>query len=278
MADETDPATASQSRFEALQVRRIATWTGAGLFALTALVASAVSKTGQERIREAITRAVPAETVTAQIPQPPQPDPEIAELKETLRSLAAERQNLAERVASLERTLDDVTGSIKRINEKPVEPPKLAEMPKPNIVAAAPAIAAPATVVAGAPESFGPAAPSAASADVPLPPVRVASAPQPETAEAPPAKTDIGVDIGGASTPEALRIRWSAVKANFGPLLGPLKAVMVMQERAPGVVSYRLVLAPIASHAAASALCARLIAAQASCRPTTFNAQSAALL
>lgn len=283
MADETEPAAVPSTRFEPRMARRIALWGGSCAAALVTLAAAALSEPGQHRIQETLALVLPAADVAAvQIPPPAIPNQEIAELKDTVRALAADRERLSNRVATLERTLDDVTGSIRRIAEKPPEPikPEAAKEAIKEAAAPPPVIAPPATISAAAPESKPATAstPPPMQVLVPLPPVRVASAPMPEAVDAPPAKADIGVDLGGANTPEALRVRWSAVKANYGPMLGILKPVMVMHERTPGVPNYRLVVGPLASQAAATALCARLIAARALCRPTTFNSQSAALL
>ena len=278
MADESAEV---QSRFDPPQMRRLALWTGACGFALTALVASALSTAGQHRIQEAFSRLAPApQVVTVQVPQPAVPNQELADLKDTLRAMSADREKLNQRIASLERTLDDVTGSIRRIAEKPPEPRKLEPVKE---AAPPPVIAPPATVVAAASPAETPPPPVAVPHEaVPLPPVRIASAPEAQQPDAAPApsgdlKMDVGIDMGGASTPEALRARWAAVKANYGPMLGPLKAMMAMQERSPGVISYRLVIGPLASPAAANALCQKLIAARALCKATSFNPQAAGL-
>ena len=61
-------------------------------------------------------------------------------------------------------------------------------------------------------------------------------------------------------------MQWTAVKANFGPLIGDLKP-HALHERRGTVSHYRLIIGPLPTYTAAAKLCARLIAARAICRP-----------
>jgi hypothetical protein len=182
-----------------------------------------------------------------------------------VRKLAADRDRLNERLASLEQNLDDMTGSIKTVMlanaavESVKEPPKnkdkVAVVPPPAV--AAPASVPTPVVQPAAPTTpgiSGPVAPptasnEAAQADnVPLPPVRIAGVPADEPAiAAVPAKLEYGIDLGGRSTMDGLREHWLTVKANHGPLLAGLYPV-----------------------AAATKLCAKFSAVHAACRTARF--------
>jgi hypothetical protein len=107
---------------------------------------------------------------------------------------------------------------------------------------------------------------------VPLPPVRVAAAP-PRAAEAtpmPPVKPEFGIDLGGASSVEALRIHWLALKASYGPLLAGLHPVIAQHPRHPAGIDYRLVAGPLPSAGVAAQLCTRFPITRTGCRPAKF--------
>lgn len=114
--------------------------------------------------------------------------------------------------------------------------------------------------------SAKPESPPTAVQSVPLPPVRVASAP----ATSQPGKPELGIEIGGARTMEILNARWIAVKANFGPLIEGMHPLVVHDRRAGVNIPYRLVVGPIANGAAAAQLCQRLAASRVSCRAANF--------
>ncbi len=280
---------------------RLSCWGAGAMSAIFVLTLVAGSESGAQRLHVAINTVIeptPPVVAVAQIPPTPpqataspQNTAEVQKLTENLRLLAADRDRLGARLAALEHTLEDVTGSVKRqaaelaSREKAQATLPAAKQPPaaaaPALEASAPpapppAISAPATQ---APAQANIPAAAAIPDPVPLPPERIASLPPPapESEQAPP-KPEIGVDIGGASTPEALRAHWAAMKSSFGPYVGELHVMMTMRQRKSGVPDYRLILGPLPNGTAAGQLCARLIAARANCRPTTFNAQSAALL
>jgi hypothetical protein len=64
------------------------------------------------------------------------------------------------------------------------------------------------------------------------------------------------LDLGGGAAEEAVRQRWGAVKANFGPLTWSL--------------------APSPNSAAAAGLCARFSAARTACRAVKFDGEQIA--
>ena len=112
-----------------------------------------------------------------------------------------------------------------------------------------------------------------------LPPVRVTTAPANEPAAEPPepAKDEFGIDLGGASSLEILRIHWATLKANYGPLLVGLHPVATQHPRHPSGVTYRLVAGPLPDAAEAARLCARFPVLRTGCHPAKFiGAQLAA--
>ena len=112
-----------------------------------------------------------------------------------------------------------------------------------------------------------------------LPPVRVATAPANEPAAEPPepAKAEFGIDLGGASSLETLRIHWATLQANYGPLLVGLHPVAAQHPRHPSGVTYRLVAGPLPDAAEAARLCARFPVLRTGCHPAKFiGAQLAA--
>jgi hypothetical protein len=253
---------------------RIAFWGCGALIALAAVTLAAVSESGAQRLGLALNAVTGLperqQTVVAQIPaKPPEPSADTIKLAENLRLLTADRDQLNARVAGLEHALEDVTGSIKR--------PTAATEQASRLPPPAPAISVPATITAAAPPADDPPQPLSY---VPLPPERLATieaAAAPETI-APPPKPEIGIDLGGTSSPEALRAYWASVKANHGPLLVHLRPMMTMRERKQGTPSYRLILGPLPTAGSAGHLCAQLVPARISCRPTTFITQTAVLL
>jgi hypothetical protein len=283
-----EPAVVSESRSIRSQKRafwRLSAWGGATAVALAALAVVMQTDAGSERLQVAIAQAVQPERVIAMIDKPrvTETAAETKRLETQVQKLAADRDRLVARLASLESTLDDVTGSIKRQTA-----PAAAPAPTIQISTPAPVLqAAPAT----APPTMAPLAMPAVNESavtwssnqpvqagtpipepVPLPPVRVAVAPASEPATELPRKPELGVDIGGGANLEVLNARWAAVKANFGPALGGLHARAGHDPR-PGSTDYRLLAGPLPNAAAAAQLCARFAAARVTCRTVKFDGE-----
>ena len=167
-----------------------------------------------------------------------------------------------------------MTGSIKQqqaaLAAKPAAPPPVIAAP-----VIAPLAMAPAPDAATPPSPWhGNVSPQAASPD-PVPQTRVASAPAVETAEEPPRKAEVGIDLGGAANLDILNARWMAVKANFGPMLSGLYPRAAQNHR-QGSSDYRLMVGPLPNNATAAALCARFVAARITCRTTKFDGEKLA--
>jgi hypothetical protein len=273
---------------------------------LTAVALTTQTDTGTERLVLALApEAVPTRVIAQTDTTPKESDTK--RLEEQLRALAADRDRLVARIASLEHNFEDMTGSIKRqIAMAPAAAPTLAPISPPSQL---PILSAPATTASPtlsplampAATDSAPSWPQAARADaepepkaepkpdtraqsqieekplpppvlhsVPMPPVRVASAtPTGEPAAETPRKAEIGVDLGGAQSMDVLNARWAAVKANFGPQLGGLHA-RAANDRRPGAIPYRLLVGPLPNGAAAAALCAHFAAARVTCRTVKF--------
>ena len=91
-------------------------------------------------------------------------------------------------------------------------------------------------------------------------------------------KTEFGVDLGSATSVEALRTAWTAALRRHGKLLVGLHPVVQMRERPrPAGTEFRLVAGPIANAASAARICAALTAAGAVCAPAVFDGQRLAV-
>ena len=298
----------SKGRDEMHRLWRLFAWGGTAALALTALAIATRSDIGGERLRLAF--AAPKEVAPAAVAVPPhmaEKDIEMHELEAQVRSLAADRDRLAERLASLEHQLDDVTGSIqKQAAETPPPPAASAPAPVASVPQAAAAPPAPAPVPPPAPaatvasiapppiidplampvpadiEAFWPEPPhphgEAGAQAPPLPPARLVALPpgagEPVAQPLPAAKVEYGIELANGPNIGALRARWSVMKANIGPLLGPLQPVAVRDHRPGNTGSYRLVAGPLPNYTAARQVCARFAAAHIACRPTRFDGQS----
>ena len=177
-------------------------------------------------------------------------------LAETVRVLAADRERLLDRVATLEQGLDGITGSIARV-EKAVKTPAEAV-----------------SVVAEPAPPPSPPEPEVTSSVPPWAnvPLQVPMPPQPPVSSV--SKPEFGLDLSSASTVEALRTAWNAALRRHGPLLEGLHPVVQMRERPrPGAVEVRLIAGPIPNAATAARLCTAMTAAGAICAPALFDGQ-----
>jgi hypothetical protein len=206
-------------------------------------------------------------------------------LTESVRSLAADRDQLLGRIATLERSLDGVTGSVKRdrIASPPATPPQGAsaaaapvarlEMPAASGTEAAINPAPP----PGAPAQTGPgdvahsAAPDAGTpvAASPSNPARVSAPAGPLAAPA-----GLGVDVGGATNYEGLRTLWHSTKNSDPELMEELYPLVAVRENGKTHgAELRLVVGPMADAEAAARLCTALAAAHRYCQPVAFQGQ-----
>jgi hypothetical protein len=163
-------------------------------------------------------------------------------LAETVRALVADRERLISRVATLEQSIDDITGSIARVEKAAKAPPGPALVPTPPEEAVISSISPPAIV--------------------PMPPAPL------------PTKPEFGLDLGSAGTVEALRTAWTAALRRHGKLLEGLYPLVQTRDRVrPSAVELRPIAGPLPTAAAAARLCATMTAAGAICAPTMFDGQ-----
>jgi hypothetical protein len=213
-------------------------------------------------------------TAVAQMPpRVTQLELETQMLIEQVRALKADRDRLAGRVALLESSVDDMTGTIKRqaaATAAALAARTTAISPQPG---AAPAAASATPAAVAAPEAK---TDPVITASVPLPPGRASAAQasaEPDTQAA--RSNAFGLDLGGASTLNGVRERWMTVKAGFGPLLSGLHP-LAAPERRKGKAGYRLVVGPLPNSPAATGLCAHFNAAHTPCRAVKFEGEQIA--
>ena len=252
---------------------RVSLWGGAATLALAAAVLMTQTDIGAQRLQMVFASEPAAKPITqADFVPRPEADAlkrETLRLEAQVRELAADREKLNARIASLETSLSDMTGSIKR------ELAAVAAKPATVPAATTPVVGAPQTapparlepITAEAKNGHAPAIEPAGDPRVapplgepiPLPPMRIAGV----------ATGDIAVDLGGARSLEIMQQRWAAVKANFGPLLNGLQPLVARDGR-PNMIPYRLIVGPLPNAAAAAQVCARFAASKVTCRSTKF--------
>lgn len=278
---------------------RLFGWGSAASIALAAVALISQTEAGNERLKLALAYTGEPVLAVAQIPpRAAETEAETKRLAAQVRALAADRERLTARIAVLEHNLDDMTGSIKQQSEQLAAaraantPPPAPSAPAttPVIVAVAPppapalpSLAMPAlseTAASWPPKSSETADPApppdaskGAAEPAPIPPVRVAAAPasEPAAEPLPPAKTEFGIDLGGASSIEALRVHWATLKANYGPLLTGLQPLIAQHPKHPSGVTYRLVVGPLPNAAEAARLCARFPVMRTGCHAAKFS-------
>jgi hypothetical protein len=278
---------------------QLALWgtTAAGALVFAALAAS--SHTGSQRLSAALRTPAQASEPTKAELAARAAEAERQRLAQSVAALTTDRNRLLTRMAEIEQSLKDVTGSIKRQQaalQHPALPPVPAKSPPPATATASPqrAIPASAPTTTALAKVEAPAAHRDASTP-PLPPVlpsasgqaaAVLSASVVERAAAASRRTDgelmpeessepeVGVDLGGSSTLEGLRALWKSVRSSHQQLLQHLHPLVTVRDnsRRRGV-ELRLIAGPLADAEAATRLCAAIKTARHSCRPTTYEGQ-----
>jgi hypothetical protein len=240
------------------QLARLGVWVAFATVAVMTAVLTARTESGIRRIATLLTPAAHetgrgAKAPTQQVAsRQADQDAEQRRLSETVRALAADRDRLQARLSTLERNLEDVTGSI---------PAKAAASNAPTTTAPLAAIA---PLSGGGPSNRIAAGHLATGT--------------PAAAESIATKTEFGVDIGGNSSVEGLRTLWSTLKAAQPALFEGLRPLITVREgQKPGVIELRLVAGPLPNASIAARLCATLAAANQTCQPAVFDGQRLAL-
>ena len=251
------PLAPAKRRFGLRDLWRVAFWGVSAAGALAIAIIAGSTDSGRQRLHVAFGEIYEILMPTGVTTIRPLDAREGRRLAETVRSLSSDRDRLLARIATLEHSVEDMTGSIARVEKatRTAAPSEAAELPQ-----AAPPATIPAEDVTSS------IAPPAA---VPLPP-------QPPNVGV--TKTEFGLDLGGATTVEALRIAWTVALRRHGGLLEGLRPVVSLRDRArPGAQDLRLIAGPIPNAAAAAKLCASLTAVGAICAPTVFDGQRLAI-
>ncbi|AMN41985.1 SPOR domain-containing protein [Rhodoplanes sp. Z2-YC6860] len=216
-------------------------------------------------------------------------------LADTVRLLSADRERLLARIEALEHNVDDMTGSITRV-ERSV---RIAAAPVEQLQPFAPPTSPP--VAMTAPQTVAPAKPPMPQVSAPPPRPQVAAAPPPAAAgrpveeftstlsgpdatslePVPPAssepnttsvtKRQFGLDLGGSTSEEAARASWSTAVRRHGNLLQGLQPIVVPRDRPRGGTEYRLVAGPIADASKAARFCAAITSMGGVCQPAMYD-------
>jgi uncharacterized protein (DUF2126 family) len=128
--------------------------------------------------------------------------------------------------------------------------------------------------------ALNPATAPATSPPTAVEPTPAASPPETSTPVAPaaePAKPEMGVDIGGATSSAGLRVLWNSTRTNHASLVEGLHPVVATRENSRAKSKeLRLILGPVDSIEAATQLCAAFTAARRYCHPVAFEGQKLA--
>jgi hypothetical protein len=279
--------------FDLGSLRRLAVWGGAATLALLLAVIASYSDANSRRLMAADAQkpgAPPAQPAS----RLPEIDAQTQRLAGVVDGLAADRERLTARIGTIERNLEDVTGTIKRqATESSGAMPAAPPAPEANLIAAAP-VTTPTTkelpkdaakeVTTSPAPAPGPLnilaarQPAAASEAQPAPTEVLANLPiirSDETAAAEPSpKIDFGVDVGGAINFEGLRVLWTSTKSSNAALFEGLHPVVAVRENSRTKnVELRLVVGPLANIEGAAHLCANLSATRRYCQPVAFEGQ-----
>lgn len=275
---------------------RFASWGGAATLAVALALVALASEQGSQRLASAWRpSAEPANAnealLSARIVNA---ELEARRLNEVVRVVSVDRDRLLSRMASLERTLDEMsgtlTGSVGSIGPagsgtttgrgafipspgSPATTPPLASAPRPSAGMPPPFIQAPQTVPAVTPAASAPG--TATSGAIPGGRVADAHAAAVDSADPPVLKTDFGIDVGGDNTVEGLRKMWTMLRGNHSALLEGLRPLMTIREGAKSL-ELRLVLGPLASPAVAARYCTALSVSGVACQPAPYDGQKLA--
>ena len=251
----------ARRKFGLRDLWRVALWGVSAVSAMSLAIYAGSSGIGRERLHVAFSEIYEILMPTGVNPIRPLDAREGRRLAETVRGLSADRERLLARIATLEHNIEDVTGSIARVEKaaRTVTSPEAAEPPNTALPMPAPPATAPPDDVTSSINPPG----------VPLPPQA------PNTGVT---RTEFGLDLGSAATVEALRTAWTAALRRHGGLLEGLRPVVNMRDRGrPGPAEFRLIAGPIPNAATAARLCASMTAAGAICAPTVFDGQRLAV-
>lgn len=266
-AAKPEPA---EKSFTMRHLWRMTLWAGSAAGAVLLAILTTLNTASSHRVASAL---------TSWRDQPQAASPRVAEQAETRRlaqsvhSLAAENDRLKARLAAVEQSVDDITGSVTRqieavkaraANQWPADAPPVPMTPA--VIASIVDPPMPATAMFAAPQS------STVAVHRAMPPAAAAAAP------ARTAPLQYGVDVGSALSIEVLRARWLGIRSAHAQLFEGLTPTATLREIPKSKrVELRLVVGPLASREAADRLCAALVPYRLFCKPTSFDRQHLAL-
>jgi hypothetical protein len=220
-------------------LRRLVFWGMAAAAATLGAALASTTDTGRARIGQALVQLwLGPPVVPGQVLEPPD-DTETRRLALAMHGLRIDREQLIERISILERSFEDITGSVVRPSNAaaPVQPP-VAAIPRDVVFTTA--------TLADRPTAFAEA--------------EAQAAPQ------------IGVDVGGAVSVARLRLQWIAIKARHARALGDLRPAMTVREfGSPTRTELRLLVGPLADASAAIRVCAMLLRTGVKCVPGHYD-------
>jgi hypothetical protein len=262
---------------------------GWGLAAVAAVFVAVLSSRDELAMQRASALLVSLNVLPAP-PSQHQFDAESAarQLAQAVRGLVNDRDRLATRLATLERDMEDMTGSVK----KQIEAVKAARSEPPPWPDTAPPVPMTPADVAAMVKTVSPAPAATAAADPPssTQPVGEAVADQPSSstpavvasaspADVPrPAATPYGADIATASTMKALHIRWKWLRSAHPAIFDGLQPlVSVKQNPRTNRTELHLLVGPYSNVEAATQFCDFIVPYHLTCQPAMFDGSHLAL-
>jgi len=252
--------------FDMRALRRLAIWGGAATMALVVAVVAGYSDTSRRTMAAA---GAPGNAQKTDVrgsrldARSADLEAETQRLASAVRALTTDREQLIARIGTLERNLEDITGSIRRQEAR--QEPSRQDSP----ATAPPALAA----AAPSPLSPSPARDAGIPAQPQPAPQRIANASTAAPDEAAEAKGEFGVDIGGAANFDGLRTLWASTKATNGMLFEDLYPAVAVRENNRKGAELRLIVGPLPDVEAAARLCAKLSGGRRYCQPVAFEGQ-----
>jgi hypothetical protein len=256
---------------------RMTLWGTAAAATLVAAVLASRSEIGTQRLAAAFPSLLGHAGIRLAAARPFDAQAETRRLAAAVHDLTAENGQLKARLAKVERSMNDITGSISRqIDAAKAQsagsgPTDAKPVPESQAVVGSIASSEPGAL----PSGLG--VPSASS-----PQTAPGSPPSPQSPaqlSAPaPAASEYGVDIGSALSIQVLRARWLGIRSAHLQLFERLQPTVTLDQSPQSKrLELRLVAGPLASVEAAERLCAALAPYRLFCRPTIFDRGQLAL-
>jgi hypothetical protein len=261
----TSKSVAARRPSQAWSVWRQAGW---GLAAMAALFVAVLSSRDDLAVQRIGALLVSFNLMPAQPTHKFDAESAARQLAQALHGLADDRDRLATRLASLERDMNDRTGSIK----KQIEAVKIAKSEPPPWPDDAPPVPMTPGDIAAMVKPVSPAPAAAANPPSSSPPAAAAADPSPVDVS-PSTATAYGADIGTALTMKALHARWSGLRAAHPALFDGLQPlVSLKQNPRTNRTELHLVVGPYSNADAAAQFCDFVLPFHLACQPAISTA------